>query len=118
MQLKEILRQSLQSFVAHKLRATLTTLGIIIGVLAVVAMQTFIQGLNDKVSQELGKIGSNLFYVQKMPAVVLDLSKYRNRKNITLDHARVLERNATLVNLVSRANQSASTMAWPTWWIA
>lgn len=86
---------------ANKLRSILTTLGIVIGVLTIITMQTFIQGLNNNVEKELAVIGTNTFYVQKYPAVTFSGHKYRNRKNITLKESRAIERRATLVNLVA-----------------
>ncbi|MFQ5752341.1 MAG: ABC transporter permease [bacterium] len=101
MDLTQIFILALGAIRANKLRSILTTLGIVIGVLTVIAMQTFIQGLNNSVTRELAVIGSNTFYVQKYPAVTLGVSKYRNRKNVTLSEARAIEKRATLVNLVA-----------------
>ncbi|MFQ5824384.1 MAG: ABC transporter permease [bacterium] len=86
---------------ANKLRSILTTLGIVIGVLTVITMQTFIQGLNNNIKKELAVIGTNTFYVQKYPAIYLGESKYRNRKNITLKEADAIEKRATLVIMVA-----------------
>lgn len=97
----QILTEALGAIRANKLRSILTTLGIVIGVLTVIAMQTFIQGLNNHVDKELSVIGSNTFYVQKYPALTFDLSKYRNRKNIRMAEARAIEERASLVNLVA-----------------
>ncbi|HEX9652280.1 MAG TPA: ABC transporter permease, partial [bacterium] len=101
MDIKQTIIIALNAIRANKLRSILTTLGIVIGVLTVISMQTFIQGLNNSVNRELSVIGTNTFYVQKYPAVTLDVSKYRNRKNITMDDVRAIEKLATLVNLVA-----------------
>lgn len=101
MNYKEIFFIALQAIRANKLRSVLTTLGIVIGVLAVISMQTFIQGLNNSVTKELSVVGANTFFVQKYPAVAMNIDKYRNRKNITLDLAKAIEKRATLVDLVS-----------------
>lgn len=101
MDFRETFFVALQAIRANKLRSVLTTLGIVIGVLAVIAMQTFIQGLNNSVTRELSVVGANTFFVQKYPAITLGIDKYRNRKNITLEHARAIEKRATLVELVS-----------------
>jgi putative ABC transport system permease protein len=97
----EIFRVAVDSIRANKLRSILTTLGIVIGVLTVISMQTFLEGLNNSVTRELQAIGSNTFYVQKYPAMSFDISKFKNRKNIELHHADAINRRASLVNLVS-----------------
>ncbi|HEX7031160.1 MAG TPA: ABC transporter permease, partial [Gammaproteobacteria bacterium] len=57
--LLESLRSAMQSIWAHRLRSFLTMLGIIIGVAAVVAVVSLVQGLNHYVSGELEGLGSN-----------------------------------------------------------
>ncbi|MCK4352423.1 ABC transporter permease [candidate division WOR-3 bacterium] len=47
------------------MRTFLTTLGIIIGVMTVIAMMSIVQGMNKYVYKILGTIGSNVIYVQK-----------------------------------------------------
>ncbi|RMF70226.1 MAG: FtsX-like permease family protein [Calditrichaeota bacterium] len=101
MDLKEVFTIAIGAIRANKLRSILTTLGIVIGVLTVISMQTFIQGLNNNVTRELAAIGSDTFYVQKYPAVTFDISTYRNRRNITVEHARAIERRAELASLVA-----------------
>jgi putative ABC transport system permease protein len=101
MDLKETVTLALGAIWSNKLRSVLTTLGIVIGVLTVIAMQTFIQGLNNNVKKELAVVGPNTFYVQKYPAVAFDISNYRNRKNITRDHAKAIAERGELVSLVA-----------------
>ncbi len=97
----QLLSESLAAIRANKLRSVLTTVGIVIGVLTVIAMQTFIEGLNRNVNKELSVIGGDTFYVRKYPAVMLGDGQYRNRKNITMDEVRAIERRATLVARVA-----------------
>ncbi len=101
MDFKQIILIALSAIRANKLRSILTTLGIVIGVLTVITMQTFIEGLNNSVNRELAVIGGHTFYVQKYPAVTFDISKFRNRKNITIADAHAIEKIATLVSLVA-----------------
>ncbi|HEY6118406.1 MAG TPA: ABC transporter permease [Pyrinomonadaceae bacterium] len=58
---------ALQSIFAHKLRAFLTLIGIIIGVASVVAVGASISGLNTYVTEKVGKIlGTNHFMIARM----------------------------------------------------
>lgn len=52
---------------ANKLRSTLTTLGIIIGIAAVTLMATVINGLNQEFEEALSQLGSDVLYVDRVP---------------------------------------------------
>ncbi|MCG8605269.1 ABC transporter permease [bacterium] len=101
MDFAQTFQTALEAIRANKLRSILTTLGIVIGVLTVIAMQTFIAGLNKNIEQQLASIGTNTFYIQKYPAVTLSGSKYRNRRNVRIEEAFAIEDRATLINLVA-----------------
>ena len=63
----DALRIALQSIFAHKLRAFLTLIGIIIGVASVVTVGASISGLNTYVVDKVGKIlGSNHFMIARI----------------------------------------------------
>src|SRR5215475_12168361 len=60
-------RIALQSILAHKLRAFLTLIGIIIGVAAVVVLGASISGLNTYVTDKVAKLlGANHFMIARM----------------------------------------------------
>jgi len=61
---------ALQSIFAHKLRAFLTLIGIIIGVASVVVVGASINGLNTYVTEQISKVlGVNHFMIARMAAV-------------------------------------------------
>src|SRR5215210_1784215 len=63
----EALRIALTSIFAHKLRAFLTLIGIIIGVSSVVLVGAAISGLNTYVLEKVGKmLGTNHFMIARM----------------------------------------------------
>lgn len=64
MQYKEILRLSMESLVAQKLRTALTVLGMVIGVGAVVLLVSLGQGAKNYVMEEFEGLGSNLIVIQ------------------------------------------------------
>jgi ABC-type antimicrobial peptide transport system, permease component len=76
---------ALQSILAHKLRAFLTLIGIIIGVAAVVVVGASVSGLNTYVTETFGKIiGANHFMISRMAyngRVTDDEFERRNRRN-------------------------------------
>src|SRR5215510_5807229 len=63
----DALKIALQSIFAHKLRAFLTLIGIIIGVASVVTVGASISGLNTYVVEKVAKVlGSNHFMIARM----------------------------------------------------
>jgi len=57
--IRETGRLAIFSLLANPLRSLLTSLGIIIGVLAVVGMSSLIEGLDRYVTAELSQVGSD-----------------------------------------------------------
>ena len=87
---------------ANKARSALTTLGIIIGIVAVVLTMTAANGLQNKFRESFSSVGTDIIYVSRMPWVVMnDFFRYRNRPGIALREARALEdrfRGRAIVN--------------------
>jgi len=54
---------------ANKLRSGLTILGIVIGVTTVITISSVINGLNNRVSDWVSSLGSNVFWVFHMPVI-------------------------------------------------
>lgn len=63
MNLGQIIREALESVLANKLRASLTILGIVIGVAAVIAMLAVGAGAQDTILGSISGIGTNLLFV-------------------------------------------------------
>ncbi len=83
---REILLIAFQAIKANKLRSVLTTLGIIIGIVAVTTMSTAIVGLREAFMNSISSLGSDVLYVDKFPWFAMDRwDQYRNRKDITID---------------------------------
>jgi putative ABC transport system permease protein len=64
MNISESLRIALKSIGANKMRAGLTMLGIIIGVMAVIAMLSIGRGAQAAITDQITSIGTNLLYVR------------------------------------------------------
>jgi len=83
-ELYEGLKISLRAIQANKLRSILTTLGIVIGIVAVTTMSTAIVGLRDAFMKSISSLGSDVIYVDKYPWFAMGKwRQYRNRKEIT-----------------------------------
>ena len=77
----EGLRIAFRALRLHKMRALLTTLGIIIGIVSVTAMVTTINGIERGFDRSLSMLGQNVLYVQRLPWFIgpSDWWKYRTR---------------------------------------
>ena len=63
MEIRQAIREALESLNANKIRAGLTILGIVIGVAAVIAMLAVGAGAQDTILGSIGGIGTNLLFV-------------------------------------------------------
>ncbi len=98
----EAVKIALNALTVHKLRAFLTILGIVVGVSTVIGIVSLIQGLNQSFTSQVSDLGSDVLYIQKFSWFSReDWDKFRNRKNLTLAHAREIKEHATLVSAVS-----------------
>src|SRR3990167_421916 len=87
---------------ANKMRSVLTAIGIFIGILSVTLMGTAIEGLNRAFNKSIAVIGADVLYVQKWPwGGGGNWWEIRNRKDLLIQHARAIERNAQNVRSVS-----------------
>jgi len=79
---------------ANKARGALTTLGIIIGIVAVITTMTAFNGMQSAFRQGFSSVGSDVIYVSRMPWIIMnDFFLYRNRPPLILEEAQALERN-------------------------
>ncbi|MFB3812476.1 MAG: ABC transporter permease [Terriglobales bacterium] len=89
----EAIRIALLSLWANKLRSVLTLLGVVIGVAAVIAVVTFVNGINGYVSERILRMGADVFGVYKISPVVTNVDQFlegQKRKDITLTEYRML----------------------------
>jgi len=94
MNFDEGFRLAISTIKAHKLRSFLTTLGIIIGVMAVIGMMSIIGALEQYMRETLSVLGGSSFTVQKYPAVQMGKldEKYHNRDDITFEQLEKMKR--------------------------
>jgi putative ABC transport system permease protein len=93
--LSESFSQALASLRSNKLRTFLTLLGIIVGVTAVIAVMTIINGLDQTVASTFSAQGSTVFSVSKRPLVITsreDLIKFNKRKDVTKEDLDAIQR--------------------------
>ena len=94
----EAMRVALLSLWANKLRSILTLLGVVIGVAAVIAVVTFVNGINGYVAEKIFNLGANVFIVSKQPNVVTDVDDFieaNKHKDLTMDEYRAAAEGCT-----------------------
>ena len=100
----EGLRIALSSLLGARLRSLLTTLGIVIGVMTVIAIVAIIQGLNAAFEEQIASIGTHTIHVSKYQWMSQGQGEWwlmRNRKDVGLAELRAVEREATLATAVA-----------------
>jgi putative ABC transport system permease protein len=87
------LRIAGESIRANKARGTLSTLGIIIGIVGVVSTMTAANGLSQTFKDSVSALGSDVLYVSRTPWVMHgNWFQFRNRPNLTLEESEELDR--------------------------
>ncbi len=82
---------ALRGLRANKLRSSLTMLGIIIGVAAVVALMSIGRGTQATITSQIGGMGTNLLFVQPGKSLMeADFISMQGASNLTLDDARAI----------------------------
>jgi putative ABC transport system permease protein len=89
---------AISSLRSNKLRTALTLIGIVVGVAAVIAVVTIIQGLDNKVANTFSSQGSTVFTISKRPQIIKsreEFVKFNKRKDVTREDAEAISRLCT-----------------------
>src|SRR5713101_7217322 len=110
---RDNLAQCFSALRAHKLRASLTMLGLTMGVATLITVMTIVQGANTYVEQKIANLGTNVFQIARTPFVVTDFNiiiKALKYKKIEVDDMRAVAEGCTLCGEVG-ATASATVRA-------
>jgi putative ABC transport system permease protein len=102
--IKEIFLMALDSIKMNKLRSSLTILGIVIGVLTIVAMVAVIEGINASFAQQLESMGANVLFISRYePGIHFGRmpEEIRKRKKISFADAVAIEQTCPAVAATS-----------------
>jgi len=91
--LQDNLAQCFTAMRAHKLRASLTMLGLTMGVATLITVMTIVQGANLYVENKIANLGTNVFQIARTPFAVTDFTviiKALKYKKIELDDVRAV----------------------------
>jgi len=111
----EAVRIAFAALKANKARGVLTTLGIIIGIVAVVTTMTAANGLANNFKESVSVLGTDVLYVSRMPWIFTGrFFQFRNRPNLTLKDSEKLERqlgNRVAVNPTADTRRSVKYLS-------
>src|SRR5437868_109542 len=92
----ENFRIALRAIAANKMRAILTVLGVMIGVAAVIAVVSLVQGMQFKLSNDLQSVGSN--YIEIFPDPGEDRnSSLQKMPELTIDDAQAVKKSSPMI---------------------
>jgi putative ABC transport system permease protein len=101
---------------AHKLRSSLTTLGIVIGIVTVTLMAAAIKGLDNAFLQSISSLGADVFYVQRNSWGNENTEntwlKSQKRRPIRLAEAEALASQLQLAAVAPVANDSGDSVKY------
>jgi putative ABC transport system permease protein len=99
MHIAEAIKIAFLSLWANKLRSALTLLGVVIGVAAVIAVVTFVNGINTYVAERIFNLGADVFIMFKVSPAVTNIDHYieaQKRKDLTMDDYRAVREGCKL----------------------
>lgn len=109
----ESISMALIALWANKLRTFLTLLGIIIGVLTIIAVVSIIQGLNNYVYTKMAFYGANDFSVSKFSLIGTSLKDYKDqmkRKDLYLEDMDLIRRQCRSCEMVGASVSTQRTV--------
>ncbi|MFO7637813.1 MAG: ABC transporter permease [bacterium] len=110
----ELLKLSLDTFRTHRMRSFLTALGIIIGVMTVIAIIALIQGMNHEVERQISSLGSNTIFIQKFSwgTGQVDFDEVSRRPDLTMDDAAAITRLAAVEQVAPQRSRTIGRITW------
>jgi putative ABC transport system permease protein len=96
---------------ANKSRTVLTTLGIVIGIMAVATTMTVSNGLGNNFKESISSVGSDVLYVSRTPWIVTgNYFRYRNRPRVTYEQSEELVRNMQSTKAINPSTGTSSNV--------
>jgi len=111
----ESMAMAMSSLRANKLRTLLTLLGIIIGVLTIIAVVSIIQGLNNYVYEKMSFYGANDFTVTKFSMIGTSIKDYREqmkRKDLRMEDMRLLQKKCRSCDMIGASVSTNKTVKY------
>ncbi len=83
----------MQAIRAYKMRAGLTILGVVMGIMTVTGMSSIVAGLNASMAAQIQSLGSSLVMIRPFtPGEHVDDEEFRKRKGLTLEEVEAIRK--------------------------
>jgi putative ABC transport system permease protein len=112
--IRDNLAECFSALRAHKLRASLTMLGLTMGVATLITVMTIVQGANVYVEQKIANLGTNVFQIARTPFAVTDFNiiiKALKYRKIELDDMQAVAEACTWCEEVGATASASGTRA-------
>ena len=113
--IRDNVAQSLSALRAHKLRTTLTVVGLTMGVATLITVMTIVQGANLYVEQKIANLGTNVFQVARTPFTATDFEvviRALKHKHIEYEDLQALQATCQACKAVGAAVNSSITVRY------
>jgi putative ABC transport system permease protein len=107
--IRDNLAMSADALRAHKLRASLTVLGLTMGVATLITVMTLVQGANTYVEQKIANLGTNVFRIARTPFAATDFTvvvKALRNKRIVLEDMQAVAAECIHCRLVGASSNT------------
>jgi putative ABC transport system permease protein len=114
MTLKDLMGSALYMLTTHRMRSFLTILGIVIGVMTIIAILSLIQGLNITVERQIQSLGSNTIFVQKYSWGTgrMDIDEIAKRKDLTIEDAWAIAKLPAVAKVAPLKSTSLTSLTY------
>jgi putative ABC transport system permease protein len=100
----EVVRMALDTLRSNKMRSSLTILGVVIGITAIVGMTSLIRGFDQSLRDSVKALGPSTIILTKLSIVSIssgaEFSDLLRRPNLTVDDAKAIEKLAPTIEIV------------------
>ena len=107
-----IIKSAFRSLNNHKIRAILTTLGIIIGVIAIICVMSIGEGAKYKINKEIEKLGTNFIIVLSSPQRKLNTRGLGAIATLRKEDVHALQRECKSITYLSPGLQVPGTVVY------
>jgi putative ABC transport system permease protein len=109
--MREAVSMGLQAINAYKMRAGLTILGVVMGIMTVIGMSSVVAGLNASMAKQIEDLGSSAIFIRPAaPGENLTIEERRRRRALTLAEIESIAQRSPDVKAVSPIELNAASM--------
>ena len=109
--MREAVGMGLAAIRAYKLRAGLTILGVVMGIMTVIGMSSVVAGLNASMAKQIEGLGSSVIFIRPAaPGENLSLEERRRRRSLTLAEIETIKERSPDVKAVSPIELNAASV--------